>query len=199
MAPPALQLPLEAMTVELEHRLFTVDEYYRMAAAGILNEDDRVELIDGEIVRMPPIGSNHASVVDTLAGLLTSQLRRDQAIVRVQNPVRLNDFSELQADIAVVRPRGDRYKNAHPGADDVFLVIEVSESSAVSDRGVKIPRYARAAVPEVWLIDLNDQLVEIYREPGEGEYRDRLRVAREERLSPEALPDVKVEVGEVLG
>jgi Uma2 family endonuclease len=187
------------MTVELEHRLFTVDEYYRMAEAGILHDDDRVELIDGEIVHMPPIGSNHASVVDTLAGLLTGHLRRDQAIVRVQNPVRLNDLSELQADISLLKPRGDRYKNAHPGADDIFLVIEVAESSAVSDREVRIPRYARAAVPEVWLIDLNDQAVEVYQDPGEGDYRDRRTAARDENLSPEALPDVKVQVDDILG
>jgi Uma2 family endonuclease len=187
------------MTVELEHRLFTVDEYYRMAAAGILNEDDRVELIDGEIVHMPPIGSNHASVVDTLAGLLTSQLRRDQAIVRVQNPVRLNNLSELQPDISLLKPRGDRYKHAHPGTDDIFLVIEVAESSAMSDREVKIPRYAGAAVPEVWLIDLNDQVVEVYRDPGEGEYRDQRRVARDESLSPQALPDVKVQGDDIFG
>jgi Uma2 family endonuclease len=192
-------LPREAMTVELEHRLFTVDEYYRMAAAGILNEDDRVELIDGAIVHKPPIGSKHASVVDTLAGLLTSQLRRDQAIVRVQNPVRLNDLSELQPDISLLKPRGDRYKNAHPGTDDIFLVIEVAENSAVSDREVKIPRYARAAVPEVWLIYLNDQVVEVYRDPGEGEFRDQRRVALDESLSPLALPDVEVQVDDIVG
>jgi Uma2 family endonuclease len=187
------------MTVELEHRLFTVDEYYRMAAAGILNEDDRVELIDGEIVRMPPVGSNHASVVDTLAGLLTSHLRRDQAIVRVQNPARLNDLSELQPDISLLKPRGDRYKNAHPGTDDILLVIEVAESSAVSDRQVKVSRHARAGVAEVWIIDLSDQVVEVYLDPREGEYRKRRLIAHDEALSPEALPDVKVPIGDVFG
>jgi Uma2 family endonuclease len=187
------------MTVDLEHRLFTVDEYYRMAAAGILSEDDRVELIDGEIVRMPPIGSNHASVVDTLAALLTSQLRRDQAIVRVQNPVRLSDLSELQPDISLLKLRGDRYKNAHPVTDDVLLVIEVAESSAVSDREVKVPRYARAGVLEVWLIDLNDEVVEVYADPREGEYRERRNVARDESLSLQALPAVKLPVNDILG
>jgi Uma2 family endonuclease len=187
------------MTVDLEHRLFTVDEYYRMAAAGILNEDDRVELIDGEIVRMPPIGSNHASVVDTLAALFTSQLGRDQAIVHVQNPVRLNDLSELQPDLSLLRPRGDRYKDSHPGAGDLFLVIEVAESSAVSDRQIKVPRYANAGIAEVWIIDLNDQSVEAYLQPVAGEYRECRNIGPDDSLSPQAFPDISVQVDDILG
>jgi Uma2 family endonuclease len=199
MARPAIQLPLEAMTVELKHRLFTVDEYYRMAEAGILNEDDCVELIDGEIVHMPPIGSNQASVVDTLARVLSSQLRLDLAIVRVQNPVRLNEHSEMQPDIAAVRPREDRYKTGHPGTTDVFLLIEVAESSVAADRQVKVPRYARAEVPEVWLIDLNDQSVEIFMDPSEGEYRTYQQLARDDALSLRVLQEVSFQVEEVLG
>jgi Uma2 family endonuclease len=141
------------MGVQLARRLFTVAEYHKMAEAGILSEDDRVELLEGEIVAMSPIGSRHAGLVNRLNRLF-SQRAGDQVVVSVQNPVRLGGYSEPQPDLALLRPRADFYTSSHPGPEDVLLAVEVAETSAAVDREVKVPLYARFGVPEVWLVDL---------------------------------------------
>lgn len=136
------------MSVQLLRRSFTVEEYHRMAEAGILREDDRVELLEGEIVEMTPIGSRHAACVDRLNQLGVRGVG-PRAIVRVQSPVRLGERSEPQPDLTLLRARPDFYAHAHPGPADVLLIIEVAEASADADRTVKMPLYARAAIPEV--------------------------------------------------
>lgn len=128
------------MAVQVQRRLFTVSEYYRMAEAGILGEDDRVELLEGEIVQMAPIGSNHRGTVDFLANSLVSRLGA-RAIVRTQNPIRLDDFSEPQPDVALLHPRADFYRRSHPTPADVLLLVEVADSSVAFDRQVKLPLY----------------------------------------------------------
>jgi Uma2 family endonuclease len=152
------------MAVQLAKRYFNVTEYYRMAEAGILTEADRVELIDGEIVKMSPIGSLHAACVRQLDAMLQRQTEQ-YALVSVQSPIRLSDFSEPEPDVALLRPRSDHYAQAHPAPADVLLVIEVADTTAMSDRNVKVPLYARAGIPEVWLIDLQQDLIEIYAQP----------------------------------
>jgi Uma2 family endonuclease len=186
------------MAVRVVRRSFTVEEYYRMAEAGILSEDDRVELLEGEIVEMPPIGSRHASSVDRLTQLFAERVRH-RAILRVQNPVRLGPRTEPQPDLALLRPRPDFYAQAHPGPQDVFLIVEVGETSADFDREIKVPLYARAGVPEVWLLDLGAGHVEVYREPTAQGYRDVHRLQRGQRLAPEAFPDLDLAVDEILG
>ena len=186
------------MSVQVVRRSFTVEEYYRMVEAGILSEDDRVELLEGEIVEMPPIGSRHASSVDRLNRLF-SQRVGDRALVRVQNPVRLGPRTEPQPDLALLRPRPDYYAQAHPGPEDVFLVVEVGETSADFDREVKIPLYARAGISEVWLLDLGGGHVEVYRGPTVQGYREVRRVQRGQRLAPEALPDLDLAMDDILG
>jgi len=126
---------------------FTVDEYARMAEAGILGEDDRVELLEGEIVEMAPIGPPHAGCVNRLTRLLTSRLG-DRAVVGVQNPIRLGSLSEPQPDLTLLRPRRDLYSEGHPEADDVLLVVEVASSTSAFDRQVKMPLYAQAGIPQ---------------------------------------------------
>src|SRR5919106_6741536 len=116
------------MSVQVLRRRFTVDEYYRMAEAGILHEDDRVELIEGEIVEMAPIGSNHASHVDPLAQLLFERIGR-RAIVRIQSPIHLGEYSEPQPDVTILRSRSDFYVSAHPSPADILLVVEVADTS----------------------------------------------------------------------
>jgi Uma2 family endonuclease len=150
------------------HRL-NVDDYYRMAEAGILGEDDRVELIDGELIDMAPIGQGHAATVNRLNRALVMAFG-DQAIVSVQNPVRLNRFSEPQPDFAVFRPRADFYETGErPGPLDTLLVIEVADSSLRYDRAVKLPLYARAGIGEVWIVDLHRRVVDVHRTPaGDG-------------------------------
>lgn len=186
------------MVVQVERRLFTVDEYYQMAEAGILSEDDRVELIEGEIVAMSPIGSRHAACVDRLIQLLFDRVR-GRAIIRVQNPIRLSEFSEPEPDLALLQPRADFYAEGHPEPDNVLLVVEVAETSAGSDRTLKVPTYARAGILEVWLIDLADETIEIYREPSPRGYGEIRRAWRGDQLSPQAFPDEQFPVDDVLG
>jgi Uma2 family endonuclease len=186
------------MGVQLARRLFTVAEYHKMAEAGILSEDDRVELLEGEIVAMSPIGSRHAGLVNRLNRLF-SQRAGDQVVVSVQNPVRLGGYSEPQPDLALLRPRADFYTSSHPGPEDVLLAVEVAETSAAVDREVKVPLYARFGVPEVWLVDLAEDLVEVFREPSAEGYREVLVLRRGESLAPALLPDLLVPVDAVLG
>lgn len=186
------------MSVPLLKRRFTVDEYHRMAEAGIFSEDDRVELIDGEIVEMTAIGSRHAACVNRLIRLLSDQFRT-LAVVSAQNPVRLGTYSEPQPDLALLRPRADFYASAHPGPGDTLLVIEVAETSLPFDRQIKLPLYARTGVPEVWIANLSEEAIEVHRQPSPDGYRDVSRRTRGEHVSPAAFPDVTLAVAEILG
>ncbi len=192
------------MATQLVRYLFTVDEYYKMAEVGIFHEDDRVELLEGEIVNMAAIGSRHAAGVDRLTRAFSRRLEGRAPspglyIVRVQNPVRLGERSEPQPDLALLRPRPDFYSNAHPTPGDVLLLVEVSQTSEEYDREIKMPLYARYGIVEVWLVDLSAEIIEIYRSPSPDGYADVRRVGRGESLSVQALPDVVLEVNEVLG
>ena len=179
-------------------RLFSVAEYHKMAEAGILSEDDRVELLEGEIVAMSPIGSRHAACVDRLTQYLVGEAG-SRAIVRVQNPVRLGEHSEPQPDLALLKPRPDFYATSHPGPEDVLLVVEVAETSAAVDREVKVPLYARFGVPEVWLVDPAADRVEVFREPSAQGYREARVLRRGDAVAPVLLPDLLVPVDAVLG
>lgn len=185
------------MAVRIVKRLFTVDEYHRMVEAGILGEDDRVELIEGEVVQMTPIGSRHAACVAKLTALFSRV--QDRAIVWVQNPIRLGRHSEPQPDVALLKPRADFYAQAHPGPGDVLLVVEVAETSAAYDRELKVPLYARNGVAEVWLVDLAEERVEVYRQPAPRGYQDVRRLRRGERVAPQAFPDVGLTVDDIVG
>jgi len=186
------------MSVEPRRRLFTVDEYHAMARAGVLGEDDRVELIEGEVVEMTPIGSRHASCVDRLTQLLPGRVA-GRAIVRIQSPVVLSDLAEPEPDAALLRPRDDFYADEHPRPDDLLLLIEVADTSADYDRERRIPLYARSGVPEVWLVDLEAGTVEAYRTPSPEGYRDLQRAGRDEVLGPVKLADLEIELGAILG
>lgn len=182
----------------LKRRLFTVEEYYRMAEAGIISKDERVELIEGEIVAMAAIGTGHAACVDRLNYFL-SQRVGNRALVRVQNPTRLDRFSEPQPDIALLRPRADFYAFAHPGPADVSLVVEVADTTVGFDREVKIPLYARAGIPEAWLVDLTGDCMTAYRKPSAQVSQDVQRLQRGQSLFPEAFPDCALAVEDILG
>ena len=185
------------MSVEKNRWMFNVSDYYRMAAAGVFSEDDRVELIEGEILEMSPTGSRHAARVDRLNAAL-SRLVGGAAIVRVQSPLHLNDFSEPLPDISLLKPRDDFYEHSHPTPEDVLLVIEVADTSAAYDRTVKVPLYARAGVPEVWLVDLVKNEAEVYSRPEGGVYRDVRRVARGQQLASAQLPALVLNADDVL-
>lgn len=158
------------MSAEIAKYSFTADEYERMGEAGIFPPGARLELIEGEIYEMSPIGSPHAACVKFLSRLL-NELFGKELIVGVQDPVRLNDFSEPQTDLTLLRWREDFYRSAHPTPEDVLLVVEVADTTAVTDRSVKIPLYAKSGVAEAWLVNIPDERVEIYSDPSGGEYR----------------------------
>lgn len=181
----------------LTRRKFTVAEYYEMAEAGILGEDDRVELIEGEIVEMAPIGSLHTSTVARLTELLSDRFA-SQALVWVQNPVHLTEFSEPQPDLALLTRRDDFYASAHPSPGDVLLVIEVTKASADYDRGVKAPLYASAGIQELWIVDLNASIVEIHRQPRRRRYSQVNILEKGESVSPLAFPDTSLAVADML-
>ena len=178
-------------------RRFTVAEYYAMADVGILEENDRIELLDGDLIVMPPIGDWHAASVDRFTNSLPTLLQ-GRAIVRVQNPTRLNDNSEPQPDIMLLRWRDDFYGGGHPGPADVLLLIEVSDTSVDYDRSAKLSAYARAGIPEVWIATRQDSRIEAYTEPIEGEYSNVRYAAPGERIAPQAFPEVVLEVDSLI-
>jgi Uma2 family endonuclease len=174
-------------------RRFTVDEYYRMAEVGILSRRDRVELIDGEIVVMSPIGSRHAACVSSANRALINAAG-DDAIVQPQGPVRLDLYYEPEPDLALLRARGDFYASRHPGPGDVLLIIEVADSSLEYDRDVKGPAYAAAGIPEYWLADLNANVVWRHSLPERGAYQSVEQFRRGQSITPRLLPTCAVPV-----
>ncbi len=185
------------MALELKRRRFTVEEYHWMARVGILGEDDRVELIDGEIVEMTPIGHRHAVCVKQLNRAF-SHLFDDVAVISVQDPVHLSEYSEPEPDLALVTPPADSYLSSHPRPRDILLIVEVAQSSASPDRRVKVPLYAHCSIPEVWLVDLEQETITVYRDPAPGGYRTAQVVRRGEQLAPSAFPDRPLAVDELL-
>jgi Uma2 family endonuclease len=174
------------------HRL-SVADYYRMAEVGILRPDERVELIEGEIIDMAPVGSVHAGTVDQMAKMFGDAVG-DTAIVRAQNPISLDDHSEPEPDIALLRRRDDFYKSAHPTPDDILLVVEIADSSLLFDRNVKAPLYARHGIVEVWLVDVKGWRVTRYRNPLRGEYTLIDQPDLGTALVISAIPDARVEL-----
>jgi len=180
---------IEALPAEAglrRHRL-TVAQYHRMADAGVLERDARVELVEGEIADMAPIGSRHAAAVNRLTRAFIAAVGA-RAIVSVQNPIRLGDRSEPQPDLALLRPRADFYASAAPTAADALLVVEVAQASAAYDRQVKVPLYAQHGVPEVWIVDLDDGLLRFYRALQSGRYAD---ITATETPGPTPVPGLE--------
>jgi Uma2 family endonuclease len=182
-------------------RLFDVDEYYRMAEVGILKPDERVELIEGEILVMSPIGRRHISAVMRLTKLCVLQFV-GLAEVSIQNPVRLRPRVEPEPDLAVLRLHPDEpvpYAGAHPGPEDVLLIVEVAWSSLTYDLGEKSALYARYGVPELWIVDLTQDRLLIHREPTADGYARVVELPRGESISPIAFPDLSFTADEILG
>ena len=182
------------MAIEMARRRFTVDEYLRMPGAGILTEDDLVELIDGVVVEMSPIGDRHVEAVNRCAEAFAALVVARRARLSTQNPVRLDGYNDPQPDVALVRPG----VIGAPRSGDVLLVIEVAESSLTYDRRTKLPLYARAGIEEAWLLDLEGDALEVHREPGPDGYALVRRCRRGVRMARVVLPDVEVAVDDLL-
>lgn len=176
---------------------FTTESYHRLADSGILDEDDRTELLNGEVFFKMPIDSRHAGCVNRLVRLISRLL--EGLLVASQNPVRLSDRSEPEPDVAVLRYREDDYGNAHPTPSDVLLLIEVANSSLSLDRDLKAPLYAAAGIPELWIVDLTGEAVEVYQDPDPAGYRRYRRHVRGETVRSGTLAALSLAVDEILG
>jgi Uma2 family endonuclease len=186
------------MPVQLLRRKFTVKEYNQMIEAGILTKNERVELLRGEIVEMAAIGRRHAACVNRLNALFNQHLGQE-VIVAVQNPVELENNSEPQPDLALLRRRDDFYEARHPQAEDVLLLVEVADTTIEFDREVKIPLYAESGISEVWVVDINEQCLEVYRKPSPQGYQIIQKYYRGQSLTIQAFPELSFTVEEVLG
>ncbi|MGI8915189.1 MAG: Uma2 family endonuclease [Chloroflexota bacterium] len=178
---------------------FTLAEYHRMGESGVLPRGKRVELIDGEVVEMSAVGSKHVGCVNRLDALLHEQLGRRAAIVQVQSPVVLAEHHEPEPDVTVLRFRPDYYSDALAEPSDVLLLIEVADSSLAFDQGVKLPLYARAGIPEVWIVDLESAMIERNTGPLGDVYTLTERIGRGGVISCSTLPAITVQADEVLG
>lgn len=184
------------MAISVPHRRrFTVREYYAMAKAGILKSDERVELLDGEIVPMNPIGPQHGWSVTDLGEIFAPLLGTVR--IRLQNPLRLDSQAEPEPDVVIVHRDTPRHR--HPVPREVLLLVEVSDSSIRKDRGQKLRMYARAGIFEYWIVDLNTERIEVYRDPVRSHYRSVTLLARGDTVSPIFAPDFAVDVSAVLG
>jgi Uma2 family endonuclease len=183
------------MVVKL-HR-FTRADYHRLAEAGVLQEDDRVELIEGVITRMSPIGPRHSATVDFLTHFFVERLG-SRAIARVQGAIGLGPRTEPQPDLALLRPAAHRYRRAHPEAEDIFLLIEVADVTGAVDRGRKARLYARHGVQEYWVVDLPQECVVVHTQPAADGYDSVREVRAPESVAPLAFPDVRLDITELL-
>ena len=184
--------------VAIPRHRFTVDDFARLGEAGIFTEDDRVELIDGEIRDMTPIGQPHAWIVNRLTRRLVLRLA-DRAYVSVQNPLRLDGHTEPQPDLVVARGGENDYADRHLVAGDVLLVIEVADSSLRYDRAEKMPRYARSGIPEAWLVDVTDRAVTVYTAPGAGGYVSEQVFRPGAEIASTRVAGLRVTVDEIFG
>jgi Uma2 family endonuclease len=185
------------MQVQAQHR-FSVTDYHRMVETGVLKPDARVELLDGRIIDMSPIGPFHGGMVNRLIRWFSTQ-SRGRWLVSAQNPLRLNDYSEPEPDLMLLKPTPDDYTNRHPRPEDVFLLIEVSDTTLDYDRREKLPAYGRAGIPEVWILNLNDRTIEVYREPHFTGYGSVQTLHAGDMAVPLTFADATVDVTELLG
>jgi Uma2 family endonuclease len=186
------------MITGMSVRKFTVKEYYALAKAGILQVGERVELIDGEIVEMAPTGSRHFAAVLALNRLF-GRLVGERAFVSVQMPVLLNDKSMPEPDLTLLEPKSDDYRSGLPVPANVFLLIEVADSSLQYDLNTKLPLYAGEGISEYWLVDLVLGRIQVHRNPGPRGYAETALFERGALVSPRLFPDIVIAVDEVIG
>ena len=186
------------MSAELARMKFNIHDVERMVKAGVFAGNERVELIEGELIQMAAQGSNHISSVIRLTTFLTSRVG-DDVLVSIQNAVIINDINEPQPDVSLLHFRDDYYSTAKARPEDVLLLIEVSDSTVTYDRKVKVPLYARNGIAEVWLVNLPKKVVEVYNHLEDGKYKVVKKLERGETLSPKLIPSLKIKVEEIIG
>jgi Uma2 family endonuclease len=186
------------MAAEVTKKLFTVNDYYSMAEAGIIGPDERVELVEGEIIQMSPIGHRHGVRVVRASTMFFEAFGR-KAVISTQGTLRLNKRTEFEPDLVVFKPRADFYVSGRAKPADVLLVVEMADSSLSSDRKIKIPLYAAAGIPEVWIQDIENDLLLVYRDPREENYATSLELQRNESVSPNAFPEIRFSIDDLFG
>ena len=185
------------MAVELRKRLITVADYYRMGKAGVFRPDERVELIEGEIIEMTPIGRRHAATVSKINNLFSDKLQKI-AILGIQNPIDLGETSEPEPDVVLLRPRDDFYADHHPRPDEIFLLIEVADTSFKYDQEIKLPLYAKANISEVWIVNLEANQIETYCSPKDGDYQSMKIHKKDQVFSPLHFAECELRVSDLL-
>lgn len=187
---------MQLSEAQLERYPITTDLYHQMIEKGILTEDDKIELLEGEFIKMSAVGPRHAACVERLSEYLKDELGRT-GFLRHQNPVELSNYSEPEPDIAILKRRDDYYLHTHPQPDDVLLLVEVADSTLKKDRGIKLGAYAKAGIAEYWVVNLVDDLIEVYTNPSGNTYQNVRLVRRDETLSLQALPAIVFQADEV--
>ncbi|MCD9188849.1 MAG: Uma2 family endonuclease [Pyrinomonadaceae bacterium] len=186
------------MELAIKRFQFTVDDFNAMTEQGMFRPTDRLELIEGEIIEISPIGRLHARCVDLLNHFL-NKYTAENVIIRAQSPIILDDLSEPQPDISILRFQADFYKQSHPKAADILLIIEVSDSTVEYDRTLKFPKYASAKIPEAWLINLEAERIEVHSNPKENIYGMVKIYQRGEEVLSETMPELKLKADDILG
>jgi len=186
------------MRREATKKLFTVDEYYRMAVSGILSEEIRTELINGEIIERSPMRAQHAAAVSRVTDLLLPLLK-GRALLRPRLPLRLSEYNEPQPDLTFVKARRDYYVGRHPGPGDTLLAVDISDTVLPYDRELKLTMYAAARIPEYWIADLADDVLLVFRDPAVGTYKTSRAYRRGDAMTVLAFPETPVEVSDLLG
>ena len=177
--------------------LTNVVEWQKMGAASIFSAESRLELINGEIIEMSPIGSHHAGYLKRLNRFFSRQIQ-DSELIAIQDPLRLNDLSEPQPDFMLLRSRSDLYYESHPTADDVLLLIEVAESSLQFDQNQKLRLYALHNIPEYWVLNANNACIEIYRQPVNGAYAKKTTLRAGDKITLSQLDHINIELADIL-
>ena len=195
--PPIVRVPTRARPAQPEPYKFDVYQYHAMAEAGILIKEDRVELIDGEIVAMSGIGPEHMAAVDSSNRFWVIRLG-ERAIVRIQGSIRLDERNEPEPDVALLKPRDDFYWSRMAGPDDVLLLIEVSDTTLRRDREVKLELYARFGIPETWIANIRARTIEVYSNPVDGEYTEKRTFRHGQTVTPAAFPDIALPVADII-
>jgi Uma2 family endonuclease len=189
---------MSAVLASLPHRKFTVEDYHRFIEIGIFKPEERLELWEGEFVEISPIGKRHAGVVAGLTAFL-NHLFFQKFVIWTQNPIVLNDFSEPQPDVAVLKQRNDFYRQISATAQDVLLTIEVADSTVKYDRDIKFPKYAENGIPEAWLIDLENDRIEIHTQPTKNGYKLVKILHRGDIAESTVFEEIKIAVDDILG
>jgi Uma2 family endonuclease len=186
------------MSAEVATYRFSVEEFNKLGEAGIFDEDDRVELLDGEIIVLSPVGTQHAGIVMRLISVFHDKLGK-RVLINPQNPTVMDEFSEPLPDIMLLKPRKDFYSSAHPRPGDIFLLIEVSDTTLAYDRGRKLRKYAESRLAEVWIVNVKQQTIEQFRAPGGATYSSSAAFRRGQTIKIAAFPDVQFSVEELIG